>query len=831
MEQLHTDPSSGLTEEEAARRRDQVGPNMLPTPGSVGPVGRLLRQLRSPLVSVLLVAGAVTLAVGEGVDASVIFGVVVVNMVIGFVQESKAESALEALRTMVRTEARVVRGGQKRTVSAEDLATPLTRKIAWFSKVLTVVILALALVAFGTGVVRGQDWAEMFTAAVALAVGAIPEGLPAAVTITLAIGVVRMARRRAVIRHLPAVETLGSTTVIGTDKTGTLTENQMTVRSVWTPDGRFEVTGSGCALQGATLGPTGSAALRWCLLAGAACNDAALVDRDGRPAVVGDPTEGALLVVARKAEGIVPADIAETLPRVATIPFSSDRAFMATLHDVPGHGRVVLAKGAVERLLALCGAEMASDGARRPLDRCAVLAAAEELAGAGLRVLATAMRPVRDDEPFEAASLDALVLTGLHVMFDPPRPDAAEAVRACREAGIQVKMITGDHVATAVAIAARLGFLEDRRPGDALTGADLAALPQEEWPEAASHASVFARVSPEQKLRLVEAFQSRGDVVAMTGDGVNDAPALRRADIGVAMGRSGTEAAKESADMVLTDDDFATIEAAVEEGRGVFDNLTKFIVWTLPTNLGEGLVILAAIVLGSTLPILHADPVDQHDHRRRARTHADLRAQGGGQHATATPRPARTAAHRCPRAAHPAGLGAAGRWRVVAVQLGTGSRCRPCRGTHRRGQPLRRDRAGVPVQLPVPDPADVAPRTVQQPVAAHQRGHPGGRAARDHLPAGLQRAVPHRADRRRRVAADRGDLGPGLPGHRPRQAPASSARPPEDAHTSPGWQREEGSGCLTPVVRKRRERPAPTGAAGCHAGFTSANSGDSRRSW
>ncbi|GAA0528261.1 hypothetical protein GCM10009545_33250 [Saccharopolyspora thermophila] len=757
MEQLHTDPSSGLTEEEAARRRDQVGPNMLPTPGSVGPVGRLLRQLRSPLVSVLLVAGAVTLAVGEGVDASVIFGVVVVNMVIGFVQESKAESALEALRTMVRTEARVVRGGQKRTVSAEDLATPLTRKIAWFSKVLTVVILALALVAFGTGVVRGQDWAEMFTAAVALAVGAIPEGLPAAVTITLAIGVVRMARRRAVIRHLPAVETLGSTTVIGTDKTGTLTENQMTVRSVWTPDGRFEVTGSGCALQGATLGPTGSAALRWCLLAGAACNDAALVDRDGRPAVVGDPTEGALLVVARKAEGIVPADIAETLPRV--------------------------------------------------------------------------MRPVRDDEPFEAASLDALVLTGLHVMFDPPRPDAAEAVRACREAGIQVKMITGDHVATAVEIAARLGLLEDRRPGDALTGADLAALPQEEWPEAASHASVFARVSPEQKLRLVEAFQSRGDVVAMTGDGVNDAPALRRADIGVAMGRSGTEAAKESADMVLTDDDFATIEAAVEEGRGVFDNLTKFIVWTLPTNLGEGLVILAAIVLGSTLPILHADPVDQHDHRRRARTHADLRAQGGGQHATATPRPARTAAHRCPRAAHPAGLGAAGRWRVVAVQLGTGSRCRPCRGTHRRGQPLRRDRAGVPVQLPVPDPADVAPRTVQQPVAAHQRGHPGGRAARDHLPAGLQRAVPHRADRRRRVAADRGDLGPGLPGHRPRQAPASSARPPEDAHTSPGWQREEGSGCLTPVVRKRRERPAPTGAAGCHAGFTSANSGDSRRSW
>ncbi|SEF82747.1 cation-transporting ATPase F [Saccharopolyspora kobensis] len=697
---LRTDACRGLTTAEADRRRDRFGPNALPRPGTAGPVVRLFRQVRDPLVYVLLVAGVVTLAFGESVDAGVIFGVVVLNTIIGFVEESKAESALDALRKMVRAKARTLREGREWTIAAEDLvpgdvvlveagdqvpadmrviraadlhvdesaltgesapvikehpalpeptvvadrrnmlhsgtlvtagsgaavavatgaatelgkiylllgaaeklATPLTRKLAWFSKVLTVAILALAVMTFGIGVARGQGAVEMFTAAVALAVGAIPEGLPAAVTITLAIGVGRMARRRAVIRRLPAVETLGSTTVIGSDKTGTLTENQMTVQCVWTPDGRFDVTGSGYSPDGEVVGRPRSEALRWCLLAGAGCNDAALAQRDGRPIAVGDPTEAAMLVVAHKAD--LELHGAE-LTRVATIPFTSDRQYMATLHEMPdGDGRVVLAKGAVERLLVLCGSEMASDGTHRPIDRRAALVAADELARTGLRVLATAMKPVAaQDGLVEKSMPGTLVLTGLQAMFDPPRGHAADAVRACREAGIKVTMITGDHAGTATSIARRIGLLGAGAHAETLTGAELAALPEREWPAAVDRASVFARVSPEQKLRLVKAFQARGHVVAMTGDGVNDAPALRQADIGVAMGLSGTEVAKEAADMVLTDDDFATIEAAVEEGRGAFDNLTKFIVWTLPTNMAEGLVILAAIVVGSALPIL-----------------------------------------------------------------------------------------------------------------------------------------------------------------------------------------------------------------------------------
>ncbi|TDD40882.1 HAD family hydrolase [Saccharopolyspora elongata] len=704
---LHTDLQRGLTELEAGHRLERYGQNVLPRAESAGPVIRLLRQLNHPLIYVLLVAGAGALVFGEGVDASVIFGVVLVNMLVGFVQESKAEAALDKLQAMVRTAARVLRDGRERTVpsdnvvpgdvvlvdagdkvpadlrlirptnlrvdesaltgesvpvlkeaaelptatpvadrrnmlysgtlvatgaglgiavatgadtelgnihrlvaSAEELATPLTRKLAWFSKVLTAVILALAAVTFAIGVARGQGVGEMFTAAVALAVGAIPEGLPAAVTITLAIGVGRMARRRAVIRRLPAVETLGSTTVIGSDKTGTLTENQMTVRAVWTPDGRFDATGSGYGADGEILDNSGQAgdahigALHWCLLAGAACNDAALVHRDGRPGVVGDPTEGALLVVARKAGLDLERDVAVALPRLAALPFSSERQYMATLHAVPGQDRrVLLAKGAVERLLTLCTKEMSADGSLRPVDRDAVLAAAENLARAGLRVLAMAMKRVCATEQFDGSSMSTpLVFTGLQAMFDPPRRDAAAAVRACHGAGVAVKMITGDHAATATAIAGDLGLLDDG--GDVLTGSDLAELPAGELPGVVDRAAVFARVSPEQKLRLVEAFQASGHVVAMTGDGVNDAPALRRADIGVAMGRSGTDVAKDAADMVLTDDDFATIEAAVEEGRGVFDNLTKFIAWTLPTNMAEGFVILVAIVLGAALPIL-----------------------------------------------------------------------------------------------------------------------------------------------------------------------------------------------------------------------------------
>ena len=715
---LETDPHRGLTGQEAADRLARYGPNSLPPAKGAGLLVRVLRQFHHPLIYVLLAAGAITAALGEYVDSAVIFGVVLVNAVVGFIQESKAEAALEGLRSMVRTHAKVVRDGHGQTVpsdelvpgdlvlleagdkipadmrltrlvelqvnesaltgesvpvakdevvlpeaipvadrrnmaysgtlvttgsgagivvatgaetelgeihrlvgAAETLATPLTEKLAAFSKILTVAILALAAVTFGVGLLRGQDAVETFTAAIALAVGAIPEGLPAAVTITLAIGVARMARRRAVIRRLPAVETLGSTTVICSDKTGTLTENQMTVRAVWTPDARFDVTGSGYAPDGALVDRHGAPmatdshrALFWSLLTGAACNEAALTEHDGRWDVVGDPTEGALLVVAAKA-GLDTDRVAQMLPRLATVPFSSERQYMATLHHdtTTGDGRrhVVLVKGAVERVLDVCDAQMDADGSLHSLDRGAALAAAAELAGRGLRVLATAVRrAVPDDlEPHEFgkdALAGGLVLTGLQAMLDPPRAAATSAVAACHTAGVAVKMITGDHAATATAIAGQIGLIDvhEAGPGAVLTGTDLAALRTEDFPEAVDRARVFARVSPEQKLRLVEALQARGHVVAMTGDGVNDAPALRQAGIGVAMGETGTEVAKDAADMVLTDDDFATIEAAVEEGRGVFDNLTKFITWTLPTNIGEGMVILVAILLGAALPIL-----------------------------------------------------------------------------------------------------------------------------------------------------------------------------------------------------------------------------------
>jgi cation-transporting ATPase F len=706
---LETDRRNGLHTSEAARRLERYGPNVLPEADATGSFERFARQFHHPLIYVLLVASAVTLLLGEFVDSAVIFGVVLVNAIVGFIQEAKAEAALDALRSMVHTDARVRRGGQQSTIpsdqlvpgdlvlieagdkvpadlrlveitelqidesaltgesvpvvkdeailadatpvadrrnmvysgtlvtngtasavvvatgvetelgeihrlvgSADTLATPLTKKLTTFSKVLTVAILALAGVTFVVGLLRGEHPTEMFTAAVALAVGAIPEGLPAAVTITLAIGVNRMARQRAVVRRMPAVETLGSTTVVCSDKTGTLTENQMTVRALWTADASFEVTGSGYQPDGAVVDPRGEPitpgvdeGLRWTLVAGAVCNDARLTQTDDTWGVIGDPTEGGMLVAATKA-GLDTGQLRIEWPRVAAIPFNSDRKYMATMHRRDNdRDAVILAKGAVERVLELCTTQMAADGTLRPIDPDTVLAAVDDLARRGLRVLATAMATAEEGTVLEADALrGALVFTGLQAMLDPPRAAAIAAVQSCHTAGIDVKMITGDHAATATAIAEQLGILTDDEPGSVLTGADLAALAPEEFPAAVERASVFARVSPEQKLRLVEGLQARHHVVAMTGDGVNDAPALQQADIGIAMGFGGTEVAKEAADMILTDDDFATIEAAIEEGRGVFDNLTKFIVWTLPTNMGEGLVILTAIVLGTALPIL-----------------------------------------------------------------------------------------------------------------------------------------------------------------------------------------------------------------------------------
>jgi cation-transporting P-type ATPase F len=647
-----TDADTGLTLDESQRRLAELGPNTLPPPRGRGWVLQLLAQVNNPLIYVLLGAAVLTAVLGEVVDASVVFAVVVVNALIGFVQEHRAERALDALVAMVRTEATVVRDGRATRISSDDLVpgdlvalepgdqvpadlrlvrtkelsvdesaltgesaavakdplplphdtaladrvnmaysstlvtagtgcgvvvatgpdteigrvhrlvgststvrTPLTRKLDRFAKLLTVVILGLAAISVVIGLVRGEPLGSMVAAAVALAVGAIPEGLPAAVTVTLAIGVARMARRNAIIRRLPAVETLGSTTMICTDKTGTLTANAMTVRTIVVDGTSWDVSGVGYSPDGDFSAPI-TPVLRECLLAGLACNDARIVEEHGNWTAVGDPTEAALVVSARKA-GLTARDVPR---RLDVLPFTSELQYMATSHP----GGVVYLKGAVERILDLSGT--------------ADHTAADDLAADGLRVLAigTARLPSGTDLTEETLR-GRVELLGLQAMHDPPRPEAVDAVRECRTAGIDVRMITGDHPVTARAIARDFDI-----PADA----------------------VYARVTPEEKLRLVKDFQEQGHVVAMTGDGVNDAPALRRADIGVAMGRGGTEVAKQAADMVLADDNFSSIRAAVEEGRAVFDNLRKFIIWTLPTNMAEGLVILAAIVAGTALPIL-----------------------------------------------------------------------------------------------------------------------------------------------------------------------------------------------------------------------------------
>ncbi|OPY90861.1 MAG: putative cation-transporting ATPase F [Syntrophus sp. PtaU1.Bin208] len=404
------------------------------------------------------------------------------------------------------------------------------------------------------------------------------------------------------------METLGSTTVICSDKTGTLTENQMTVQEILAGPDRFVLTGGGYAPSGEILTPGGTVlqnlpvALAECLRCGLLCNDSLLVEKEGRWIVEGDPTEGALLAAAAKG-GLSGQEESKRRPRLDTIPFESQHQYMATLHSDLGKPPVVYVKGSVESILARCSGALSSEGALEELDPGKIHEAVEEMAAKGLRVLAFSRMELPEGKQRISHEdvAEGMTFLGLQGMIDPPRVEAVEAVKNCHSAGIRVKMITGDHAVTASAIARQIGLAHGEK---ALTGRELAEMTDSELLETVEEVSVYARVAPEQKLRLVEALQTRGQIVAMTGDGVNDAPALKRADIGVAMGITGTEVAKEAADMVLTDDNFASIEAAVEEGRGTFDNLTKFIVWTLPTNIGEGLVILAAVFLGIVLPIL-----------------------------------------------------------------------------------------------------------------------------------------------------------------------------------------------------------------------------------
>lgn len=694
---------AGLSAEEAARRHEAFGANRLPVAKREGWARSFVRQFHHVLIYALLVAAAITALLKHWVDCGVIIGVVLINALIGVIQEGRAERALDAIRNMLSLNAHVLRGGQRYEVAAERLVvgdivlltsgdkvpadirlvevrqlridealltgesepvektidavaqhavvgertcmaysgtlvvygqgygvvvaiaaateigkishlvasvnvleTPLLRQVANFGRQLTVVILLLAGLTFVFGVrVRGYDWSDMFFAAVGLAVAAIPEGLPAIITITLAIGVQRMARRNAIIRRLPAVETLGAVTVICSDKTGTLTRNEMTVQSILMADRVLEVSGSGYDPQGGfSVGgrevfvednPVLEELGRVALL----CNDAVLRHNGQEWLVEGDPTEGALLALAGKV-GLDLHFEREALSRSDIIPFESQHRFMATLHhDSSGRGFIFL-KGAPERVLDACQLERAG-GEDHPLRHSYWMQAMQQSAQQGLRLLAVAMRPVADAQRTltHADVAQGFSLLGVFGIGDPPREEAVHAVARCRDAGIRVKMITGDHLDTACAIGVRFGL----SAAGSLTGEQIGQMDEAELRAAVTQADIFARASPEHKLALVSALQASGEVVAMTGDGVNDAPALKRADVGVAMGKKGTEAAKEAAEMVLADDNFASIAAAVEEGRTVYDNLKKSIVFVLPTNGGEAMVIVAAIVFGVALPI------------------------------------------------------------------------------------------------------------------------------------------------------------------------------------------------------------------------------------
>lgn len=711
---LKSDTHNGLTHAEVEERLRLFGPNSITNQKTTSALKRFFLQFHNPLIYILLVATVVTFLLSEYVDSGVIFAVVIINALIGYLQEAKAEDAINSLKRMLSSTATVTRDGKRIEVPATGLVpgdivhlasgdkvpadmrlfqnrdlqidesaltgesvavqkertrldgdtvladrvnmafagtlvtygsgkgviigtgddtetgkiahmiseavsldTPLTQKIHSFSKLLLWVILGLAAVTFVVGLFHGVSWVDTFMAAVALAVAAIPEGLPAVVTITLAIGVRRMAKRSAIVRKLPAVETLGSTTIICSDKTGTLTENQMTVQRIFAGEQTYHVSGGGYQPKGDITTSDDKPldnipqALKRCLEAGLLCNDSSLTYKEEQWQVQGDPTEGALIASAAKAD-LEKETLNQAYQRLDIVPFESDRQYMATLHQYDEQQNVLYLKGSLERTLERCKDALSNEGEYVAIDRERITAEAERFATMGLRVLALAQMYVQGEEKTvdtfsHNEQAEQLTFLGLQAMIDPPRAEAIIAVKACQTAGIAVKMITGDHALTARAIAGQIGIAQYDGSTEnhvVLTGAQLSQLSDHELLDQAEKVSVFARVAPEQKLKLVTALQARKHVVAMTGDGVNDAPALKKADIGVAMGIAGTEVSKEAADMVLTDDNFATIEGAVEEGRNVFDNLVKFITWILPTNLGQGLVIMVAVLFGMTLPVL-----------------------------------------------------------------------------------------------------------------------------------------------------------------------------------------------------------------------------------
>ncbi len=697
--------STGLSQDEAELRLREFGANRLPEPPRRNSVLRFLTHFHNVLIYVLLGAAVITAGLGHFIDTGVIVAVVIANAVIGFIQEGRAEQAMDAIRQMLAPRTSVLRDGHRRSLEGvlvvpgdivllepgekvpadlrliqadglrideailtgesvpvdkatepvavgsalgdrscmafsgtlvvgglgrgvvvatgaaseigrisgllsrvETLTTPLVRQMDGFARWLTILILLVAAVLLVFGYfVEHREFSELFMAVVGLSVAAIPEGLPAVLTITLAVGVQAMARRNAIVRRLPAIETLGSVSVICTDKTGTLTRNEMMVASVAVGENVFSVDGDGYApigeirLGDATTNPREHGVLDELAQAAALCNDSALQEREGAWTVEGDPMEGALLALSGKLrrDGLTALS---RWARTDVIPFDARHRYMATLHHDHEGRAFVYVKGAPEQILAMCSTQRNASGDADPVDEGYWHGIADSIAAKGQRVLAFATRPVGPDHTvLEVADLQGqLIFIGLVGLIDPPRPEAIVAVAECYGAGIHVKMITGDHAGTAVAIGRQIGLQNSDK---ALTGADLDAMNDAALADAAMETDIFARTSPEHKLRLVRALQSRGLTVAMTGDGVNDAPALKRADAGIAMGGKGSEAAKEASELVLADDNFASIVAAVREGRTVYDNIKKVISWTLPTNAGESMTIVAALLFGMALPV------------------------------------------------------------------------------------------------------------------------------------------------------------------------------------------------------------------------------------
>ena len=694
----------GLTDREAEERLTHYGLNKLVREEKISKIRILLNQFKNPLIYILIIAAVVTFFIREYIDMGVILAVVILNAIIGYVQEFKAEESARALRKMLVPKARVIRDDREEEINSEELVpgdivlltsgsvvpadvrlfktvelkieeamltgesipaekitshikqdnltpgdqknmafmgtivvsgrgrgvvaetgsktvlgsiarevkeigyvkTPLQEKFDRFAKVIGVIVLAASLVLFLMGMLIGESIKEMFMTAVAAAVAAIPEGLPIVVTIAMAVGVARMVRRNAIIRKLPAVETLGSTTVICSDKTGTLTKNEMTVRLIYDGQHTYEVTGSGYEPKGEMLHeklpvrPRELENLQQVLRIGLLCNESDVYEEDGLYRVEGDPTEGALIVAAMKA-GLNPVEEREDYLQLSILPFESDRGYMATLHKYKNK-RFIFVKGSPEMVLDMC-TECMIDA---ELKEKKVIQAADTLAKEGLRVLAMGYKEVHGDmEEITHKDVESgIIYAGLQGMIDPPRIEAIEAVGGCKRAGIRVIMITGDHSATAVAIAKKLGIGGDD-PG-VLRGKELESMSDEELFDNVKEVSVYARVSPDHKLRIVRNLMKHGEVVAVTGDGVNDAPALKAAHIGIAMGRTGTDVSKETSDMILTDDNFATIFSAVEEGRVIYDNIRKVTFFLIPTGIAAILSIVMTMIMGLPIPYVAA---------------------------------------------------------------------------------------------------------------------------------------------------------------------------------------------------------------------------------